>query len=149
MARTGDEVREWIDAADAELKAQLSSEWLAKVRNVQGADPWLLGFTMIHRPTGAVIGTCGFKGAPDASGMVEIAYGIDEAYRGKGYATEAANALVEFAFASDKVTLVRAHTLENANASARVLTKCGFATTGTVVDPEDGVVWRWERRRSG
>jgi hypothetical protein len=26
-----------------------------------------------------------------------------------------------------------------------VLAKCGFRHAGTVVDPEDGVVWRWER----
>jgi len=32
-----------------------------------------------------------------------------------------------------------------ANASTRVLEKCGFRHTGTVHDPVDGLVWRWER----
>jgi len=66
-------------------------------------------------------------------------------FEGQGYATEAAAALVRFAFASGQVRLVRAHTLPVANASTRVLLKCGFHCLGTVVDPDDGPVWRWER----
>jgi RimJ/RimL family protein N-acetyltransferase len=31
------------------------------------------------------------------------------------------------------------------NASARVLAKCGFRRVGEVIDPEDGLVWRWEK----
>jgi RimJ/RimL family protein N-acetyltransferase len=77
--------------------------------------------------------------------MVEIAYGVEEEERGKGYATEAAAGLVRFAFEDGRVRLVRAHTMENSNASARVLVKCGFRCTGQVTDPEDGIVWRWER----
>ncbi len=30
------------------------------------------------------------------------------------------------------------------NASTRVLTKCKFKWVGEVMDPEDGLVWRWE-----
>lgn len=33
------------------------------------------------------------------------------------------------------------------DASTRVLTKCGFAFIGEVIDPEDGLVLRWERKR--
>lgn len=84
-----------------------------------------------------------FKGPPDADGMVEIAYGIVPAYQGQGYATEAAAALVAFAFESGRVRLVRAHTLAANHASNHVLTKCGFASIGEVMDPEDGLVWRW------
>jgi [ribosomal protein S5]-alanine N-acetyltransferase len=76
--------------------------------------------------------------------MVEIAYAIDTDYRGKGYATEAAQALVEFALGRSGVRFVRAHTLPEENASTHVLRKCGFRYLGEVVDPEDGLVWRWE-----
>ena len=62
-----------------------------------------------------------------------------------GYATEAAQSLTEYAFSSGKVRVVRAHTLPEPNASTRVLTKCGFRRIGEVIDPEDGLVWRWER----
>jgi RimJ/RimL family protein N-acetyltransferase len=59
--------------------------------------------------------------------------------------TSVTEALVAFAFANGQVRLVRAHTLPEANASTQVLLKCGFHQVGTVVDPEDGPVWRWER----
>jgi RimJ/RimL family protein N-acetyltransferase len=102
----------------------------------------------MERAGGAVVGGCGFKGPPDRDGAVELAYGIDPAHRGLGYATEAAAALTEFAFADGRVRLVRAHTKTDNGASARVLLKCGFVRIGEVVDPEDGLVCRWERRRS-
>jgi RimJ/RimL family protein N-acetyltransferase len=78
--------------------------------------------------------------------VVELAYGIDPTHRGQGYATEAASALAEFAFADGRVHVVRAHTKPGNEASARVLAKCGFRRIGEVVDPEDGLVDRWERQ---
>ena len=54
----------------------------------------------------------------------------------RGMATEA---LVAFAFHNANVHVVRAHTLPEAPASQRVLTKCGFRYIGEVVDPEDGL----------
>ena len=82
---------------------------------------------------------------PAADGFVEIAYGVAREYQGKGYATEAAQALTDYAFASGKVRVVLAHTRPEPNASTRVLTKCGFRRIGEVIDPEDGLVWRWEK----
>jgi RimJ/RimL family protein N-acetyltransferase len=83
----------------------------------------------------------------DEHGADEIAYAIVPPCEGHGYATEVASALVDFAFASGPVRLVRAHTLPASNASTRVLQKCGFRHTENVVDQEDGPVWRWERQR--
>jgi RimJ/RimL family protein N-acetyltransferase len=56
-------------------------------------------------------------------------------------------ALAAFAFSSDQVRIVRAHTRPESNASTRVLTKCGFQHIGDVHDPEDKRVWRWEIHR--
>jgi [ribosomal protein S5]-alanine N-acetyltransferase len=121
----------------------VSPAWLEQLRASPATDPWVHGFAVVHRESRSVIGGAGFKGPPDEEGMVEIGYGIVPAFQGRGYATEAAAALVAFAFRSDRVRLVRAHTLPDNNASARVLTKCGFKHLGEVVDPEDGLVWRW------
>ncbi len=109
------------------------------------ADAWTHGFGLIHMATGTVIGFGGFKGPPGDDGMVEIAYGVVPDYQGKGFATEAAQALVNYAFSDGRVRIVRAHTLPEPNASTRVLTKCGFRRMGEVTDPEDGVIWRWEK----
>ena len=130
----------------ADQKAELSSEWLARLESPT-VDLWTLGFAVVHRETEAVVGTCGFKGPPGSDEVVEIAYGVAPACQGKGYATEAAEALVAYAFGTGQVRVVRAHTFSQANASTRVLTRCGFRAVGEVHDPEDGLVWRWERQR--
>jgi len=128
----------------------VSSLWLTALREARergaGPDPWRHGFFVTHKEDRCVIGSAGYKGAPDSTGVVEIAYGIVPGYERHGYATEAAAALVTFAF-DHGASLVRAHTLPVANASTRVLLKCGFHHVGSVVDPEDGPVWRWERGR--
>lgn len=80
-------------------------------------------------------------------GMVEIAYAVEPGQQGKGFATGAARLLVEFALANDKVCVVCAHTLPDGVASQRVLAKSGFEKTGEVVDPDDGLVWRYELKR--
>jgi [ribosomal protein S5]-alanine N-acetyltransferase len=129
------------------VSKDISPDWLRLLEASTGADPWILGFGLLHLASGTVIGMGSFKGPPGEDGVVEIAYGIVPDFQGKGYATEAAQALVAFAFSSGKVRVVRAHTLPESNASTRVLTKCSFRHVGEVIDPEDGLVWRWEKNR--
>ena len=124
---------------------EIAPAWLATLRTLEHPDPWSLGFAVVHRQSRSIIGSAGFKGAPDADGMVEVAYGIVPAFEGRGHATDAAQALVAYAFGSGLVQQVRAHTLPTPNASTHVLAKCGFQRTGEVIDPDDGPVWRWER----
>jgi len=124
-------------------KAQLSVAWLAQFEASGASDPWVHGFRLVHRSSGNIVGFCSFKGPP-ADGVVEIAYGIAPEEQGKGYATEAAQALVAFARTFPEVKVIRAHTLADGAASKRVLEKCGFQCVGEVVDPEDGPVLRFE-----
>lgn len=146
VPRTIEELRSQIEGLAPEHRAQVSREWLARLEAARGEDAvWMLGFTLVHRLTETVVGQSGFKGPPSAEGVVEIAYMVEPEHQGKGYATEAANALADFAFSSGQVRLVRAHTLREQNASTRVLAKCGFRQVGDVIDSEDGLVWRWEK----
>jgi RimJ/RimL family protein N-acetyltransferase len=135
-----------VDAMPASDRAEVSPEWIARIRNAPEPSPWTHGFAMVEKATGADVGSCAFKARPDAEGMVEIAYGVSEAYRGRGYAKEAAVALVSYALNEGSVTFVRAHTKPDNEASSRVLVAAGFERLGEVIDPEDGLVWRWERR---
>lgn len=135
-----------VEALSPAERAEVSPDWLARVRASHSADPWTHGFAIVDLASGTVIGACGYKGPPTLEGVVEIAYGVDSAYQGRGYATEAARALVTHAFGSGEVRLVLAHTWPGPNASTGVLTKCGFTWVGEVVDPEDGLVWRWEKQ---
>jgi len=128
------------------VSGEVSPDWVATLRKASGLDPWRHGFFVVERAgERQIVGAAGFKGPPDGDGMVEIAYGIVPSRQGRGFATEAARALMEFAAADPRVRVLRAHTLPEPNASTRVLTKCGFVHIGGVVDPDDGPVWRWER----
>lgn len=98
------------------------------------------GFLVVEPVLEQVVGICGYKGPPGPDGGVEIAYGTFPPYEGKGYATAAARELLIRA----RAPRVRAHTLPEANASIRILSKLGFTLAGEVQDPEDGPLWRWE-----
>lgn len=138
-------VREMLASLDEVTRTQLSQDWLDMVSSAQEPVAWIHGFSVHDRKTGVRVGSGGFKGPP-AEGEVEIAYGIDEPFRGKGFATTVATALTYYAFGqSSHVKRVIAHTLPEKNASTSVLSKCGFTNVGEVTDPEDGPVWRWEK----
>jgi RimJ/RimL family protein N-acetyltransferase len=124
---------------------EVSPGWLEQLHASKTADPWLHGFAVVHLESRLVIGTAGLKGPPDANGVAEIGYGIVPSFEGRGFATEAAQALIDYICADPRVRIIRAHTRPTPNASTRVLIKCGFFCLGEVVDSEDGPVWRWQR----
>ena len=121
-----------------------SPAYFDALRKASAPDPWKFGYAIIETGTGLVVGMCGFVAPPGADGTVEIAYGIAPAYQGKGYATEAAHALVEIARANPAVRVIRAHTLAERNASTRVLEKCGFKKVRELFE-EKLRIWRWEK----
>jgi len=86
------------------------------------------------RPT--VVGAGGFKGPPDADGLVELGYSIVPERRRRGYATEAVRGFLAFAFASPRVQTVIGQTLPSLVASIGVLQKAGFRFDGAGDDPQ-------------
>lgn len=116
---------------------------LDKLRKSDADSGWW-SYLPVLRETNTLIGFCGFKGAPNQSGMVEIGYEIAEDYRQQGLATELAQALILHAFSFPEIKVVQAHTLGEENASTRVLGKCGMKKMEEVNDPDDGIIWRWE-----
>jgi RimJ/RimL family protein N-acetyltransferase len=143
LVKVADGVRDFL------IGPEVSAEFLARLKGPAAADPWKDGFGVLHVADNVIIGFGSFTGAPDAEGMVEIAYGIAARYQGRGHASEAARALIAYALASGQVRTIQAHTLPEQNASTRVLVKCGFTFMGEIIHPEDGPVWRWERSSTG
>ncbi len=114
----------------------------------QPRHPWV-SYLAVEGPARLLVGACGFKGNPGADGAAEIAYFTFPGDEGRGVATAMAQALVRIAAAAHPAAaVVRAHTLPEVNASGRALGKSGFRRLGEVIDPEDGLVWRWERSPS-
>lgn len=96
-------------------------------------DPRALGWGVwfaIGRQDRAIVGEAGFKGRPDRDGTVEIGYGIAPPHRGRGYATEAVEALCRWSFTHPEVRRVVAECAPDNVASIRVLEKTGFRPIG-------------------
>ena len=145
------------DALAALLGVEPPASW-PPIYNDQDTRDWIRG--MIARnpgepgygswyivADGRLVGNAGFKGPPDADGLVEIGYSVVEAYQRKGYGSAAIALLVSFAFRDPRVTAVTAETIPELVASQAVLTRSGFALVGRTPNEEFGEILRYSRTR--
>jgi ribosomal-protein-alanine N-acetyltransferase len=99
-----------------------------KIDKMQKADAsqhdWLTYWLILIRDENVGAGLLGFKGFPDEQGSTEIGYGIDPAYQGKGYMSEAVQALIDWAFTHPLCKAITATEVENP-ASKRLLERLG------------------------
>ncbi len=87
---------------------------------------WFTSCEIVLKEENRIIGGLCFKGSPDEKGRVEIAYGMQDEYRCKGYMTEAVKELINWAFSFNNVTEVIAETEKDNLPSCRVLEKAGM-----------------------
>jgi ribosomal-protein-alanine N-acetyltransferase len=87
---------------------------------------------------GVFIGWCGLTQWDPDHRSARIGYVLDDAAWGRGYATEAAHAVLQWAFDTLDLNRVQSETDTRNVASARVLEKLGFVREGTL--REDCVV---------
>jgi len=136
-------------ALEALLGARVPGDWpaedlrdflpvYAKIVDEQAARQGWGIWLMVGLSEGSLVGDIGFKGPPDDFQTVEIGYSVLPAFRGRGYATEAARALIDWGFAQPGVQRIVANCLADNAASIRVLEKAGMRQTGR--DPE-GLTW--------
>jgi RimJ/RimL family protein N-acetyltransferase len=93
-------------------------------------------YTLIEKDTGLCIGGIGFKGGLDATGAVEIGYGIAPSRQGQGFMTEAVARVCDLAREAGALS-VTAETDAANSASQRVLEKCGFLQFAN----DDSSIW--------
>lgn len=108
-------------------------------------DPTLYGWgswLVLRKSNGLIIGDAGFKGKPDSNRQVEVGYGFLESEWGKGYATEAVERLLNWAFQVKAVEKVTAETDLNNIGSIRVLEKLEMEKTKTTAD-----IIYWEKNK--
>lgn len=104
--------------------------WSLAAENELAVDAvWRSYFVLLSKPDPVLIGICGFKRSPSADGRVEIGYGVLDAYRLCGYATEASQALIALAYRHGAREVV-AETFPDLVASLRVMEKCGMRLSG-------------------
>ena len=130
---------EWLEAA------WLMEMRLAKLREDPALEPWLLRAVGL-RETKIMVGFIGFHTLPGADYLnsyapnsVEFGYTIFPDYRGKGYASEAAQALMDWATQEHDVKRFVVSISPANRPSLRIAQKFGFRKVGFFTDPEDGI----------
>ena len=103
---------------EAKPHIQLYLEELEMDQDLLGWGVWLV----FSQTDGKLVGDIGFKGKP-VNGAVEVGYGISPDVQNEGYATEAVEALVNWAFQTGKVNKILAECSKTNGASIRVLEK--------------------------
>lgn len=93
--------------------------WAVYIKPGAGSDP---GF----------IGWCGLKARPEL-GEIDLGYRFMQKAWGKGFATEAAYASVQYGFKNLDLTRIVGRALPENKASIRVLEKCGMTYIGEEV----------------
>ena len=148
-------IRGDLETASRFIELDVPGEWLeakwlmemrlVKMRENPALEPWLLRAIGL-RETRAMIGFIGFHTLPGADYLhcyapesVEFGYTIFSDYRGKGYASEAASALMDWATREHGVTRFVVSISPTNKPSLRLAQKFGFRKVGSFTDPEAGV----------
>lgn len=119
-----------------------------RLRESSDAQFWNGILILIDKTRMVAVGNMGTKGPPDATGTVDIGYGVNTSEEGRGYMTEAVQSFTESLLARSDVVRVTADCLDSNIGSRRVLEKAGFTRTGERYDAEEGgTLMFWEQRR--
>src|ERR1700726_1194755 len=108
-------------------------------RRVGFVEPWV---SYVAVDSGTAVGGGAFVGPPREN-RVEIAYFTLPEFQGRSHATRTASALVAIAREAVPGIVVIAFTLQEHNASTRILQRLGFNLFGNARDADVGDVWEW------
>ena len=131
----GAQVPEGWPAEELKEVAPYFIKILTESPDMKGRLCWFI----VEKEQNVIIGSIGFKAKLDKNGTIEIGFGIDSAFRQKGYATEAVREIINWAFSRDDIQKVVAECEPDNKPSARVFEKAGMQKTGI-----EGDLIKWE-----
>ena len=105
-------------------------QWIAGLKEVGER-----AFLVTRKSDGTILGVVGVMGVGESDDKSEIGYWIGEPYWGQGFATEAAQAVIDHTFHSQPVEQFMGRCRVANAASRQVLVKCGFQFIGTGMCP--------------
>ena len=113
---------EWTSRTEEEVRA-----FLKIFLNHQQQVPRIkFQFAVTLKSTGQLIGSCGVRRDSPVAREGDMGYELDPKHWGNGYATEAAQAVLDFGFSHMDLQRVSAWCIADNLASARVLEKIGM-----------------------
>lgn len=92
----------------------------------------------VLRESGEIIGSTGFHAGPDEAGMIEIGMGVEENFRGRGFAQEMLHGMWGWVTANPQVKILRYTVSPTNEPSQAIIKKLGFDYCGQQMDEEDG-----------
>lgn len=134
---------------EQETQLALRDYWIPQTSTFPLDFCWYTNWEIIWNASSCSVGGIGLAGLPDDDGMTEIGYVMDKKFRGQGIASEAVQALADWAFLDPGLRVLRAESPVDNEASHRVLEKNNFQKTGekTVALETPLQVFTWERAR--
>ena len=118
-----------------------------KIKKMETADvsrhQWFTYWLIVIKEDNAGVGLVGFKGQPDATGSVEIGYGIAGSYQERGFMSEAVRAMVGWALEQAECQCVTATGVTTNPTSRRLLEKLGAQLVGQNIESGS---WRINRK---
>ncbi len=116
---------------------------LDQMRKNPATEGWLVRAMVLRGPTPLAVGRIGFHGPPGVNGKrdpgaLEVGYDVDPVHRRKGYASEAARALISWASAEHGIRRFLASVSPGNEPSLAIVRKLGFVQIGTQWDEDDG-----------
>jgi RimJ/RimL family protein N-acetyltransferase len=108
-------------------------------------------FTVEDGDDGSLVGDVGLSPADGEPGVIKVGYTIDPRFQGRGYATEAVQALVGYSFETLDADVVRAYAGAENAPSIRVMEKVGMTLQERFQGHDEDGTWtavRYEVARS-
>ena len=131
---------DWPDERDRSLLRRR----LKQMRQDPGSQQWLLRATVLPVDERILIGHIGFHGPPETVGRAELGYAVMPGHRRRGYASEGARAVMEWAEREHGITHFFLAISPDNVASLAMAAKLGFTQIGEQVDEEDGLEYVFE-----
>jgi ribosomal-protein-alanine N-acetyltransferase len=105
-------------------------------------NPKLAGYLLrvvVLKSEPIIIASAGFHDGPDQNGMIEIGFGVDKTYQGRGYGQEILHGMWSWVVENPEVQTLR-YTVSPKNlVSLKIIKKLDFDLVGEQIDDEDGL----------
>lgn len=134
---------DWPDEHDARF-LRLRLEQMQRDPRTQ---QWLVRAMVLPTAERPMIGHIGFHGPPEVIGRAELGYTVMPAFRRRGYAVEAAEAMMEWARTAHQVERFFVSISPDNGPSLAMAAKMGFTQVGEQMDDEDGLEYVFELAR--